>query len=129
MNQKRQTVKCPKHNVELVPQETKYGTRWACPTEDCTMVAWQAYGTFRDKPISAPADYETRQARIAAHTAFDKLWKSGRLKRSRVYKQLAKYMGLSTRETHISHFDLVQCKKVIDFTNQKGESNVRINAL
>jgi len=108
-------VKCPEHHVELFPQETRYGTRWACPTEGCTMVAWQKYGLYRNQPISVPANYETRQARIAAHTVFDKLWKSGEFKRAQVYKLLSKYLGLSSRKTHISHFNAPQCRRVITF--------------
>ncbi len=130
MSQKRQAVECPIHNVKLSPQETRYGTRWACPTEGCTMVAWQKYGTFRDCPISAPADFETRQARIAAHAAFDKLWQTGKFKRARGYKLLSKYLGLSSRKTHISRFGAPQCRRVITFCKTFTEvENERTNIL
>ncbi len=31
---------CPEHNCVLVPNKTKYGTRWSCPVDRCTVVCW-----------------------------------------------------------------------------------------
>lgn len=100
---------CTKHSsTELIPQKTKYGIRYSCPWDGCTVVLWNG-------STSTPADYETRQARIEAHSWFDALWQSGSYTRKGAYKALAKYLRMSTRKTHIGHFDLVQCQHTIDF--------------
>lgn len=101
-------MKCPIHDVDLYPCETHYGTRWGCPTEGCTVVKWSG-------STSTPADLETRTARIAAHEHFDKLWRSGKFKRQKLYSRLAKFMGLSKKKTHIGHFNIEQCNQVIQF--------------
>lgn len=99
---------CPKHGYGLVPQNTQYGIRYACPATYCTVVCW-------DGSTSTPADYDTRQARLEAHNAFDQLWKSGTFKRKEAYRQLAKYLGIAIRNTHIGRFDKDTALKVCDF--------------
>ncbi len=61
---------CPEHNCLLESHKTQFGVRFQCPMAGCTVACW-------DGSTSTPADYETRQARIAAHDPFDYLWKSG----------------------------------------------------
>ena len=101
---------CPTHNKELVSKKTQYGIRYSCPVGLCSVVVWNG-------STSTPADYETRQARIAAHDSFDKLWKSGMFKRSEAYKQLSQHLGLSKKETHIGYFDIETCSEVIYFVS------------
>jgi len=115
--------KCITHSAKnLVQSHTQYGIRWSCPVQGCTVVAWQKYGVFRDCPISVPANYSTRQARRAAHEAFDSLWKSGIFKRSQAYKQLAQHMCMETKDTHIAQFNSDQCSKVMDFATHIMEA-------
>lgn len=100
---------CTKHRqTRLKPTDTKYGLRYSCPVEGCTVVLW-------DGSTSTPADYETRQARIEAHSWFDALWQSGIFTRKKAYKKLAAHLGLSPRKTHIGHFNKDQCQRTIDF--------------
>ena len=66
---------------------------------------------------STPANSETRQLRMAAHEAFDPLWKSGVFHREHLYEQLAKFMDLPRSETHIGYFDAEQCREVLRFVN------------
>ena len=99
---------CPTHKCNLVPNKTKYGVRYGCPEQLCTVACW-------DGSTSTPADYDTRQARIEAHDFFDHLWKSGIFTRSEAYKRLAKFLRVKTKDTHIGQFDKVTALKVRDF--------------
>lgn len=47
------------------------------------------------------ANAETRQLKQAAHAAFDPLWKSGSMSRTKAYAWLRDATGLSERECHI----------------------------
>ena len=106
--------KCPEHNRKLLPKKTRYGVRYSCPVEDCTVVCW-------DGGTSTAANFETRQARMRAHAAFDPIFKSNGLTKGKAYKMLSEFMGLSQKETHIGHFNIEQCEKVIDFCKQYKE--------
>jgi len=71
-----------------------------------------------DGSTSTPADYETRHARISAHAAFDRLWKSGSLTRYACYKKSAKHLKLSREQVHIEMFNIEQCEAVIQFSRE-----------
>jgi len=107
-------MKCPKHDVDLVTSKTKYGTRWTCFVEGCTVRWWGG-------KTSTPADQETCDARIAAHAAFDPLWKSKVMKRGTAYKRLSIFLDLHQNDTHIGMFDEQQCKRVLEFVEQIKE--------
>ena len=99
---------CPVHKIKLVGTLTGYGMRYDCPEESCTIMCWGGR-------TSTPADDETRAARRAAHSTFDKLWKSGKFSRQGAYKRLAKFMHLTKNQTHIGDFNLAQCQVVYNF--------------
>lgn len=92
---------CPKCGGTPVTTVTRYGDRHDC----CGLWSWQG------KPL---VDAETHEARKKAHEAFDPLWKSKLMSRSKAYKLLREDMGLSREDCHISFFDKVQCEKAID---------------
>jgi len=97
-----------------------YGMIYLC--SDCDAYVGVHKGT--DKPLGRLADKELRYWKMAAHEAFDPIWKTKRMKRNQAYKWLAERMGLSPKETHIGMFDVSQCKKVIKICeNSKGEFN------
>lgn len=100
---------CPIHNCSLAAHDTKYGIRFQCPMAGCTVVCW-------DGSTSTPADYETRQARMAAHDVFDHLWKSGLFTRKEAYKKLSKYLNIPARYTHIGLFDEKTAEKTEEWT-------------
>lgn len=118
---KRVRYFCTTHKlVQLEAQETRFGLRWSCPTDCCTVVLW-------DGSTSTPADYETRQARIEAHSWFDSLWQSGSYTRSGAYKALARYLRIPTRQTHIGHFDLKRCQQTIKYCRAHTELRMELN--
>lgn len=102
---------CPEHVKSLVATKTKYGTRNSCPVAGCTVACW-------DGSTSTPADEETRQARMDAHNAFDRLWKSGAFSRKKAYRKLAEFMGLKAEKTHIGLFNKYQARAVIEFCKE-----------
>lgn len=75
-----------------------------------------------DSPKGRLANAELRRWKIAAHNAFDPLWKFGpfRGRRSSAYAWLAEQMGLPKEKTHIGMFDVAECQQVIQIcTNRK----------
>lgn len=74
--------------------------------------AW--VGTHRKSglPLGRLANAELRRARMAAHAAFDPIWKDGDMSRTRAYEWLAEAMGIEPDYCHIGLFDVWQCEKV-----------------
>ncbi len=97
---------CPVHKTKMEKSNTKFGWRYSCSWPDCDYVGWTG-GT--------PANKETRDARQKAHSCFDALWKTGKLKRKKAYKKLAHYLDLPIKDTHIRFLNLEQCGQVLEF--------------
>lgn len=75
-----------------------------------------------DSPKGRLANAELRRWKIAAHNAFDPLWKFGPFwgRRNSAYAWLAEQMGLPKEKTHIGMFDVAECQQVIQIcTNRK----------
>ncbi len=107
---------CPVHGAILYSQDTKYGMRYACAVEGCTVVGW-------DGPTSTAADDETRTERIIAHAAFDSLWRGSEkiMKRSEAYWRLSVSLGLPPHKTHIGMFDRETCALVVAFVKEEKD--------
>lgn len=118
--------------VDLAQGQTIYPQRpdlWA--HEDGSLRWWWlcrcgAYvGTHKGtiNPLGTPAGKATRDARMAAHAAFDPMWQK-RLRlspelskakaRGRGYKWLAAQMGMSTKDCHIGMMTAKQALRVVD---------------
>jgi len=82
--------------------------------------------------MGTPADAETRRARMDAHRAFDRIWKSvpagkGRSRaRREAYRWLAGQLGIETDACHIGMFDLGTCKQVVEIC-EKRETGAGMN--
>ncbi len=105
---------CPECGAEMVLKQSRYGPFYGCirwATTGCK----GAHGAHPDgRPMGTPATLETRRARIEAHEAFDRLWKSGRMKRKQAYAWLSAAMGMPSEQAHISRFDVAQCRRVVE---------------
>lgn len=69
------------------------------------------------RPLGIPANKETKEWRIKAHDAFDKLWRFAPIRfysRKEAYKFLAEKMGVE--EIHIGESDIETCKKIIEIS-------------
>ena len=65
------------------------------------------------RPLGNLASFELRKARMAAHEAFDTLWKTKRMSRSKAYAWLAKELHMSKTRCHIGNFDEATCQRVV----------------
>ena len=65
-----------------------------------------------EKPLGRLANAELRRAKMAAHAAFDPLWRNGKQKRGNAYKWLAEQLGIAKRQCHIGYFDVDTCNRV-----------------
>lgn len=106
------TPTCPTHGHYLTPQMTKYGLRWGCLTESCSVVWW-------GKENTTPADRDTRVARMLAHNAFDRLWQKGHMTQGEAYEWLQQTFKLSPEQAHIGLFTKAQCEDLICAVRRK----------
>lgn len=65
------------------------------------------------EPLGYPCGWHTRQARMAAHEAFDRLWKHGPPTRPEAYAWLAHEMGLPPEQCHIGMMTEEQARRVV----------------
>ena len=73
-------------------------------------------------PMGRLANSELRRAKMAAHTAFDPIWREGGTPRRIAYDWLAKQLGIHLDDTHIGEFDLAQCQRVVEICRQKEKA-------
>lgn len=120
-----------------------YGGRDFGPVWDCR--ACDAYvGCHPDgTPKGSLANKPLRQARRAAHDAFDPLWlfteaaypmprshsgKLRRIARTHAYLWLSHHMGIPYEQTHIAMFDEAQCRRVVEIIAEHQPTAVTIRA-
>lgn len=65
-------------------------------------------------PLGRLADAELRKAKMAAHAAFDPLWKEGNKKRGSAYAWLCDQLGIEKKDCHIGMFDVEMCRRVVE---------------
>lgn len=75
-------------------------------------------------PLGRLANAELRKAKVAAHNAFDPLWRSKPQNlrsqyRKTAYKWLAGAMGMPAEQTHIGMFDVEQCAQVVRLCSER----------
>jgi len=71
-------------------------------------------------PKGTLADKKTRLARMAAHDAFDAIWKGGQVKRKQAYHWLCRRLGLTEQECHIGMFDESTARLVVAVVKAAG---------
>lgn len=97
---------------------------WHCPP--CGAYVGVHAGSKDHKPLGRLANKELRDAKQAAHAAFDPLWKSGEFSRSGAYKWLSARMKLPASETHIGMFNVEQCRRVVELCESRGFEPVEL---
>lgn len=75
-----------------------------------------------EDPLGRLANADLRKAKMAAHSAFDPLWKECGLKRGDAYAWLREAMGLTRDECHIGMFDETTCMRVVSLCEEKRKS-------
>lgn len=116
---KARIVSCDRcgERAELVDGEVLYGNpchrdKFFYRCAPCGVYVGCHPGTTA--PLGTLADAETRRARNRAHAVFDRLWKSGQMRRREAYRLMQKIMNLPEREAHIAKFTAAQCELLID---------------
>lgn len=100
------------------PYRRDYGPTWTCTP--CR--AWVGCHPGTTNALGGLANAELRAAKQAAHAAFDPLWQgkmtlegiSKSKARRAGYDWLAAQMGIPFAKTHIGHFDVAQCQRVVE---------------
>lgn len=89
---------------------SKWGYFWSCTAFRCD----GTHGAHADgRPLGTPADKETKEARIRAHAAFDRLWREKLVPSRRdAYIELRKALKLSEHDGHISNMTKETALKV-----------------
>ncbi|WP_329766084.1 zinc-finger-containing protein [Stenotrophomonas geniculata] len=88
-----------------------YGKKfWACLPHG----AWVGCHPGSERRMGRLATAETRRLKMAAHAAFDPLWKTGRMKRTKAYAWLREQTGLSERDCHMGWMSDDNLRRVIE---------------
>jgi hypothetical protein len=108
---------CCSVNINLVTNDKIYGRiygEWpyAYYCDDCKAAVGCHPNTYI--PLGRMADKETRQLRTKAHAAFDPLWRSGLMTRSKAYFWLACELKLDVAACHISWLSKQQLKQTVE---------------
>jgi hypothetical protein len=121
------TPACPYcgKNSELVTGRDVYPGRqnlWDKPIYRCAPCgAWVGCHPGTTRALGRLADAGLRRAKMAAHDAFDPLWRKGPggaaahfQTRATAYEWLSGQLGVPVRNCHIGMFDTVLCNRVAD---------------
>lgn len=71
------------------------------------------------EPLGRLADAELRRAKQQAHAAFDPLWQSRGMSRTKAYTWLAGALGVPVSQCHIGMFDVAQCRRVVELVSDR----------
>ena len=100
----------------------RFGRYWSCSSHDCEGVVG---ANENGSPKGTLADKATRQARINAHTDFDRLWSElGRDNRSRAYRWLAEQLNLTPDECHMGEMNREQCDAVVTVCREADSQDI-----
>ena len=107
---------CCGGKVELKSHKEIYGRTynawpWMYFCLDCEARVGVHPGTYI--PLGSLANDEIRKARMAAHKAFDPMWKSKNMARREAYHWLADKLGISPGSCHISWMGTKDCEKIV----------------
>lgn len=99
---------------------------WQCKPCD----AYVGVHAGSERPLGRLANAELRKEKMAAHAAFDPLWKRKMARdgipkkaaRAKAYKWLAEALSIPREECHIGMMDIARCKRVVEICNQYRRS-------
>jgi len=101
------------------------GKMWVCENWPACQSSVGAHKN--GKPLGTLANRQLREARVAAHEAFDPLWKSGTFDRRAAYQLLAAMMGIPVCDCHIGMFNEKQCQQVLEYVPKLQEMALKHN--
>jgi hypothetical protein len=101
--------KCPECGGRFKEIKTDYGAGKI--RRDCVNCTVRQWCDDRGNPLGTPANIFLRRSRMRAHDAFDRLWKSGVMKRSEAYAWLKRELGVE-KAVHMAEMTTEECLKV-----------------
>lgn len=103
-----------------------YGMFWQCWPCDAYV------GTHKNSAVHMPlgrlANKDLREWRRRAHSAFDPLWKSGRMKRKDAYALMCTALEIQPHQAHIGKFNVVDCKRLVEWFEVEWFKVMRVGA-
>lgn len=75
-------------------------------------------------PMGSLADAKLKKERMAAHKAFDDIYKTGKMTRGESYAWLSEKLGIASKECHIGMFNAEQCKQVVQVANEFNDKHI-----
>jgi hypothetical protein len=84
---------------------------WRCDPCDAHVGCHQTGGGT--VPLGRLANAALRKAKMAAHAAFDPVWRDGRLSRREAYRRLAAALEIPVAKCHIGYFDVDRCEATV----------------
>jgi len=112
-------LKCPDCKQTFMQlRKSMHGLFYGCPSYPACK---GTHGANADgAPKGIPGDFATRQARIAVHLVFDRIWNQpgSNLTRIQAYTWMAWEMRLGIMEAHIARFDIEMCEKLVSLVKK-----------
>ncbi len=109
------TFSIPVTGKEIYPARSNlhYKNFYKCPSDTCD--AYVGCHPDSKRPLGRLANKELRQAKSAAHRAFDPFWQGSKpiIKRAAAYKWLGEELNLKKGDVHIGLFDVAMCNAVM----------------
>lgn len=79
------------------------------------------------KPLGRLANAELRKAKMAAHAAFDPIWKTCIMKCGSAYAWLSDKLGINKENCHIGMFNVELCERVVEACTSTPPQNEQIS--
>lgn len=125
---KKYDVVCPYCNEPALLVDStavyrrSYGYIYLC--KKCGAFVTCHPGTTR--PLGTMANASLRRYRRCAHGAFDALWGTGVIKRTKAYEVMSEYLGIPKEECHIGMFREDMCRRVFQFVADFCEGKIEV---
>lgn len=100
------------HGDAIYPHRPDLYERWFWSCAPCGAFVGTHADSPRHQPLGRLANAELRQAKSAAHAAFDPIWRDGVHTRDAAYTALAWGMQLAPEQAHIGMFSVDQCRQL-----------------
>jgi ssDNA-binding Zn-finger/Zn-ribbon topoisomerase 1 len=104
---------CPECGAAMVLKPSRFKPFFGCsrwPETGCP----GSHGAHPDgSPMGVPANGATKRARVRAHEAFDRMWKSGHMTRKEAYRWMQLALGMTRDEAHIGKYSEAECEQLI----------------
>ena len=99
---------------ELYPHRPDLANVYAWKCDPCEASVGCHKNSKDFAPLGRLANKNLKEKNMAAHAAFDPLWKGGFMKRKEAYAWLASELGIDFKDCHIGMFNEEMCDRVIE---------------